>query len=421
MATGDAESPFASVFGNWRAMGRLTESPDSHKPESASVGPFGLMAQAYAARSLRVFPTGGPDGKKPLIRNWPRVGLRAVPHLVSKFPAANIGVIDGDRGGVARIDIDDPALVDGAIRRFGDSPIKVATPGGGLHLWYRANGEHRVIGLDGEKIDVLGSGGFGIAPPSVRPGSGQYRFLEGGLEDMDRLKPIQPGSLPPEVYSESFAHQPTLLRRSTPYEGRGNHASRNPRESKVGQGLRERFLFREARRLAPNCATVDELMLELRALNAALCDPPLPDSEVVGKARHVWRLKEQGRCYPPGAGRAYAHITGHEIDSLSPDALYLLAFLKRWHLGYRDEFALANAMAGALGWTPRRFKAAIGELFGKEFLVQTRAGGKGHGDTRRVRFGPACNKGGNFAHQYNRHPPFLSLWRGQIAVESIGG
>ena len=43
-------------------MGRLTETPDLRKPENASVGPFGLMAEAYAARSLRVFPTGGPDG-----------------------------------------------------------------------------------------------------------------------------------------------------------------------------------------------------------------------------------------------------------------------------------------------------------------------------------------------------------------------
>ena len=107
-------------------MGQLTEFPDSGKRESASVGPFGLMALAYAARSLRVFPTGGTDGKKPLIRNWPRVGLRAVPELASKFPAANIGVLDGHKGGVTRIDIDDPALADDAIRRFGDSPIKVA-------------------------------------------------------------------------------------------------------------------------------------------------------------------------------------------------------------------------------------------------------------------------------------------------------
>ena len=325
--------PFATVFRNWRAMGRLTESPDSRKPESASVGPFGLMARAYAERSLRVFPTGGPDGKKPLIRNWPRVGLRAVLQLSIKFPAANIGVIDGLRGGVTRIDIDDPALVDNAIRRFGDSPIKVGTPGGGLHLWYTANGERRVIGLDGEKIDVLGSGGFGVAPPSVSPGRGEYCFIEGGLDDLDRLKPIRPGSLPPKVYSDHRAHYPRPLRSSSPCDSEKNHASEILRDEKVGQGQRELFLFGEARRIALRCATFDELMLELRALNAISCDPPLPDSEVVYKARRVWRLKEQGRCYSPGAGKSYAHITGHEIDNLNSDALYLLASLKRWHWG----------------------------------------------------------------------------------------
>ena len=65
------------------------------------MGPFGSMAAEYAARNLRPFPTGGSDGKRPLIRGWRRLHLGAVSNLSRRFPSANIGVLDGDAGTVA--------------------------------------------------------------------------------------------------------------------------------------------------------------------------------------------------------------------------------------------------------------------------------------------------------------------------------
>ena len=84
-----------------------------------------MAALDYAACGLRVIPTGGDDGKRPLVkwRGFQRgQSIHTVTKLVQRFPTANIGVLDGHKGGISRIDIDDPALVDGAIRRFGDTP-----------------------------------------------------------------------------------------------------------------------------------------------------------------------------------------------------------------------------------------------------------------------------------------------------------
>ncbi len=91
---------------------------------------FGAAAKDYTALGLRVVPTGGEDGKRPLIRRWQSVGLRAVDELADRYPCANIGLIDGDRGGITRVDVDDSALEDTAIERFGDTPVVVGTNGG---------------------------------------------------------------------------------------------------------------------------------------------------------------------------------------------------------------------------------------------------------------------------------------------------
>ena len=99
---------------------------------------FQTYAPEYAAAGLTVLPTGKKDGKVPLVPHWPRFGPRSHVRFLDKFANANIAIVDGKE--VTRVDIDDPDLIDSAIKRFGETPIKVSTPSGGLHLWYRANG-----------------------------------------------------------------------------------------------------------------------------------------------------------------------------------------------------------------------------------------------------------------------------------------
>ena len=86
------------------------------------------------------------------------------------------------------VDVDDPDQVDTAISLFGDTCIKVQTPGG-MHLYYRSRGESRRIRYQGMQIDILGEKSYCIAPPSHTE-KGDYRFVEGNLDLIDELPPL---------------------------------------------------------------------------------------------------------------------------------------------------------------------------------------------------------------------------------------
>src|SRR5439155_10559446 len=91
-------------------------------------------------------PLGGPDGKQPRIRGFtkmPRLSLATVRKWIVRFPGANIGIVTGGVSGVIVPDIDstDRADFDVVEERFGQTPLKVRTPSGGVHLYYRNSGE----------------------------------------------------------------------------------------------------------------------------------------------------------------------------------------------------------------------------------------------------------------------------------------
>jgi hypothetical protein len=294
----------------------------------SAVGPFGTDAQLYLAAGLRVFPTGGEDGKKPLIRYWPKVGRRYGLELIQKFPEANIGIPDGDWGGITRIDIDDPALINQAIDRFGETPIKVQTPSDGYHLWYQANGERRIIGLNGSKIDVLGKGGYGLAPPSTNPQKGAYAFLEGDPGLIERLPKIRPGALPAFVYGQLQA--PAKISPPKPVC-----------EMRDGDG-RNDALFKIARSEAAESETADEVVYRLFVHNEAFGEP-LPESEVEQIAKSAMRYKAEGTLLLPGC-EARAVTPRSELESLMdcPDALFLLCWLRINHTSRSKPFAAAR-------------------------------------------------------------------------------
>jgi len=335
---------------------------------------FGAVARDYAALGLRVIPTGGEDGKTPRIRNWQRVGRGAVEQLAAKFPYANIGLIDGDRGGITRADVDDPALEDSVIERFGDTPVVVSTPSGGAHFYYRANGERRIIGLDGEKVDVLGRGGLRIAPPSIHPTKGPYRFRKGGLVDFERLPTIRSGSLLAEAYV-----QPKSTASST---DRGIA----DREDRIEDGTRNKWLFRRALQLAPTCDWLDELIDLLRAENE-ICDPPLSPLRVITTARSAWKYEQEGKNWVGQEPRAQLFQSEFHRLHQHPDAIGLLLELRLGHACRNGDFVLANALAEKFGWGLNRFRKARTILVEKGFLIPTHGGGKGPHDPPCYRFG----------------------------------
>jgi hypothetical protein len=338
---------------------------------------FGAAAKDYTALGLRVVPTGGEDGKRPLIRRWQSVGLRAVDELADRYPCANIGLIDGDRGGITRVDVDDPALEDTAIERFGDTPVVVGTPSGGAHFYYRANGERRVICLDGEKIDILGWRGLGIAPPSIHPTKGPYCFRKGGLNDFEHLPAIRTGSLPSDAYLPSKSRESLT-------DNSANCSISN--DEKIPRGRRGKWLFQCALRLVRRCNSLDELIDALRDENQT-CDPPVPPSRVITTARSAWQYEERGDNWVGQEHRALIFVS--EFDRLieKPDAIALLLKLRLAHASRKEDFFLANALAKNFGWGLSRFRNAKAALVDAGFLICIHEGGEGPHDPPSFKFG----------------------------------
>lgn len=335
---------------------------------------YASYAGVYLEAGLRVFPAGGEDGKRPLIKNWPHVGRRAAGQFIQmqRFATANIAIIDGDDEGITRIDIDDLGLAEDAIRRFGETPIKVGTPGKGIHLWYRANGERRSLRLDGAPIDILGKGGYGIAPPSVAPQRGEYAFLEGNPHLIGKLPTIRPDALPRETPKRL---EPVI-----------KAAIAKPwREMISGDGRNTR-LFGKARVLAAVSETAFELESEIAVLNQQFAEPLSP-TEVERIARSVMRYKREGSLLLPG-GEARAFVKPSELKRFdgNGDAALLLLSLRMAH-GWRQgaEFALANAYAASFRWSIGRFRKARNFLADHGFIAQTHDGGRGPHDPPRIR------------------------------------
>ena len=310
---------------------------------------FGDNAPAYMEAGFRVFPTGGPDGKRPLIRGWNKVGERACLALREQFPDANVGMLDD--GIVTRIDIDDQLLIDMAIERFGDTPIKVETPSGGLHLWFRGSGERRRLGIDGLKIDVLGLGGYGNAPPSRNPQRGSYRFVEGSLDDVHRLRRIRRGSLSPQADEEGPSAEPRY---------------------------RNITLFRKCLRDLKDGHDPEIVPCRAQVWNEGL-DEPLPEPEVCKTAKSAIRYHMQGNNWIGGEGTFQLPKAEFETFEGDSDCLYLYALLQFNHGSRAEPFAIASRnMAQARiipGWGHKRYEEATKRLIGVEKLVRVRNGG----------------------------------------------
>jgi hypothetical protein len=261
-----------------------------------------------------------------------RFGL---PASAQKFPNATaIGFMVGQRSGLTILDVDTPderVLAD-ALDRHGSTPVIVRSGSGNYQAWYRYNGEKRLIRrLESDTpIDILGSG-FVVAPPS-RGINADYQFIEGKLDDLDRL-PILRGI---EIRT-SIAPASTLTQA-------------------VAKGNRNKSLFEQCMREAHHCDNLDVLLDVARTRNA-LYEPPMSDEEVVKTAKSAWNYTERGENR---FGQTGAWLPTAEVNSMigtNQDVLLLLMFL-RANNGPQRTFMVANGLAKILKWGLNRFRAA---------------------------------------------------------------
>lgn len=308
-------------------------------------GLFAKWQPRYAEVGIAILPA---TNKIPAVKNYTRMGIRASSALVAKFGDVDcFGMVCGRHSGITVVDIDstDEADLQWALDEFGTTPIIARSGRGGFHAWYRYAGEpRRQKAYEGRPIDLLGAG-FALAPPA-RTGKGIYQFIEGSLEDVASLKPMErtrshPG-LTSGTVADGAAHAPSGT-------------------AEVRKGRRNDALFRHCMVEAPTCSNLDEVLKVAQTFNTR-CDTPLPATEVVKTAGSAWKIQQEGRNFI-GSGRVLVIPRKHVDDVMmqEPDAFLLLVLLSKEHLGRRDHFFVGNEMATIMpkgGWRRQRFAAA---------------------------------------------------------------
>jgi hypothetical protein len=366
----------------------------------AHVGPFGFHAMDLHDRGLVPIPVGGAHGKKPLIMGWNRkrssTALRA---LIGKFADAQIGIACGPSG-LTVVDIDDPLLEPEMIERFGDTPLKQRSPGGGTHLFYRDAGEGcPSLRTEGKAVDIKGHGGFVMVVWSIRTAgvhAGKPYAFRGGSswDDLPNLPRVKPGSLPP-------AWNPKVQGPAMVIGDRAEHPPESP--NGVKKGRRNKELFSYGLRVAWYCYEADDphlhgdvpppaLLDELETANDNF-DPPLPQAEVKHIARSVWNYERHNRNFVGSRGYGY-YASFEALDLLvarphGADVYTLYHLLKRHHWRDAQFPASPDAMAERnliAGWGAHRYRKALTILVEVRLLAIVRPGGHGHHDPRLFTF-----------------------------------
>jgi hypothetical protein len=302
---------------------------------SATIGIFAASQPRCAAVGIPTFPVHiDPDGKKPMVSNYAKFGLRGSAELVRKFgTATGIGFMAGERSRISVVDIDtrnETVLVD-ALDRHGQTPIIARTGSGKFHAYYRHNGEHRMIPEKDHPIDILG-GGIVIAPPS-RGLTGNYQFIAGGLDDLDRLPVMQNAP-------RTRTSRPSLETRE---------------RRTIEPGKRNNRLFKLCLRAAHCCDDFDALCHVALTRNAEFL-PPLGDEEVMKVAASAWGYQVEGRNY---SGGRRAVLSEADVIPLMPDPYVgILIVWARARFKPDAEFWLADGLAAVFGWSLRQLRQA---------------------------------------------------------------
>ena len=227
------------------------------------MGVFQQWQPIYAAHNVPTFPVRG-DTKRPAVKGYLKVGPQVSERFADKFGGYDAFGFALKRAGITVLDVDTPderVLAD-ALDRHGQTPLVIRTGSGNWQAYYRNRGEgRRIRPWSGKPIDVLGDG-FTIAPPS-KGALGWYAFVQGTLDDLDRLPSIKGLAVPGEAPA------------ATPNK---------PERIAIAKGQRNRELFRFCMSEARSCASLDELVDRAAAY---------ADTSLVVSARTRHRRRDQ--------------------------------------------------------------------------------------------------------------------------------
>jgi len=339
-------------------------------PQTRGFAPFSKAALDYSALDLSVIPCMGEDGKHPLVK-WRQWQTKSPPKaLIEKWmeqhPAANIGIITGEASGITVLDCDDTSVgLHELFSQYGETPLVVQTPSGGYHLYYRHQQEHCGQHI-APGIDIRGTGGFVVAPPSINPVIGKiYQFIEGDMK-----------------WLEALPHMNTLELESIP-----PCPTPAPSPALITMGQRNKALFTHLKEVAAKYDSIDQLMEAGLEYNKSTLRPELSEDEIISTAKSVWKYKEKGLLLIKGQHNIL--LPYHRVQEVlfaHPYANSLYTDLLACHKGCRIKFAISpKAYCRRAGWDAQTVRNAIQVLLKTNLIERVQHGGKSPGNANLYR------------------------------------
>lgn len=299
-------------------------------------------ALRYARRGWAVFPI---NGKTPFrgTNGWhdATTDSKQIHRWWRKWPEANVAIACDSRTGPLVIDIDGASgfqLLD----HLDLPPTREAqSRKGRLHLYFdpMANGKiiTRMLKIkhNGRKhdLDILGDGGYVIAPPSVHPETGKrYRWLNKML--------IQP--------------MPSHVLKFVLSENRKNTSAAPPLPNRIGEGERDTLLTSLAGSMRRRGASEEAILAALREENATRCDPPMPDGQLRKIARSIAQKP------PAGSGERFTDLGNARrfIMQHQQDVRAVPSQRKSWYIWEGPRWIIDES-----GEVERRAKGTVRSLY----------------------------------------------------------
>ncbi|MFA0888143.1 MAG: phage/plasmid primase, P4 family [Synergistales bacterium] len=234
-------------------------------------------------------PACGSIGKHPRLKQGFK-GAAVDESIINDWwracPQANIGIATGKDSHLLVIDVDGPEgekALKTLQEAHGDLPSTLqAKTGKGFHLYFQLPEGIEIscsAGKLGTHIDVRGEGGYVVAPPSLHSMGTNYMWVNAGH--------------PPAALSCEWINLLSTLKFHVgdPNEKGEKIPIVEIAEETFGEGTRNDNLFRTACSLVRKGSPKRTVLESIKAMNEAVCTPPLDEGEVDRIVESAWSYK----------------------------------------------------------------------------------------------------------------------------------
>jgi Bifunctional DNA primase/polymerase, N-terminal/Primase C terminal 1 (PriCT-1) len=240
------------------------------------------MSQLHAAAlslarlGCAIFPCQ-PRDKTPACRNGFKDATINPAHIDTWWeacPDLNIGIATGTPSGFFVLDIDNDKDGEASLRKLEEAygalpPTVESVTGKGRHCYFR-QGEYGPVGCSRDQIgpglDIRGDGGYVIAPPSIHPNGGVYRWSVDSASDF--------------AEAPDWLHAQIAITGAAAKQGKTVAEWHDVLTQPIKQGARDDTLASIAGKLLARDIHLLLVLDLLMCVNIARCEPPLPLGDV---------------------------------------------------------------------------------------------------------------------------------------------